>query len=168
MKVNRLKYLSISVLLMCNFTAKSAQVKVTVNSLNIMIDSRIELLNIIQYLGDYNLLNNYSCQYKNDINLFFGEYKNDEAVTFFRELAQNGFNYDAPVNVILYLSDSFNITQNIPEELVKRAGDQDKLGKFFTLCRKFSEKTNFYSFFEKHKISYHSLLDSVTSHLKKF
>nr|WP_321411358.1 DUF4932 domain-containing protein [uncultured Carboxylicivirga sp.] len=139
-----------------------------VNGLSISIDSRQELISIVQYLGDYFRLNKFNLEYKKSIDQYFEKYKDHEAVLFVKELSQKGFTYDAPPATMLYLSDELNVDKEIPEYLLRRIGGEEQLKKFVSLLAQFVEDTHFNEFIESHQSFYKGLVDNMATQLIDF
>src|SRR5262245_47116788 len=67
-------------------------------TINVVVDPRIELLAVIQYLSGYGdwtrLITRYDLPYKNDVAERFARFKDHPAVSMFDDLAHDGFNFD--------------------------------------------------------------------------
>ena len=159
-------------LLMCiNLSAsetKNKSIDKTVNSLNVSIDSRQELISIVQYLGGYFRLNKLKLDYKTDIDSYFSDFKEHEAVKYVQKLTKQGFTYDAPPAAMLYLSDNFEVEKEFSEYLNKRAGGEDNLNELARLMKKFAEETDFNMFFESQYEFYRQTINDFTVKLSDF
>jgi hypothetical protein len=137
------------------------------HSLNITVDPRIELLAVVQFLSGYGertgLITCYDFPYKVDVSEYFSAYKDHPAVKLFAEMSLSGFNFDAPPDAMLHLSNPPELTLEVPftRNLKRRAGGQERLEKFIQELRDFAQKTNFRSFFEAHKGTYSKLVSDT-------
>lgn len=143
-------------------------VKVSVDSLNIMVDPRIELLTSIQLNSDYFRLTKLDLQYKDKMKEYFKNHTNHDAVKTFKELNSKGFNYDAPPTSMLFLTNPLKLEQKIQftDYLKERAGDEDVLKDFIAEAKNFAIDTNFTDFYKNNKEFYRSLVDSVANDVK--
>lgn len=149
--------------------------------MSIKVDPRIELLTIVQYLGQYDRIFNYPlidrCKdgekkgyYQSAIEEYFHKFSKHNAVKISDQLANLGFSFDAPVGLLLQYSDLPELLKEteIPMALLNRIGDSQKPFSFIDALRDFAEKTNFLEFFEQQEGYYNSLIDSfgeITEHL---
>ena len=140
------------------------------HAVNITVDSRIELLAVVQLLSGYDkryrLITRYDFPYKQDVREYFSTYKNHAAVKLFDEMSADGFSFDAPPAAMLYLSKPPELTIERPftEYLNKRAGGAERLKKFIELLRDFAKETEFAAFFRAHRGTF---LQMVTNAQKK-
>jgi len=157
-------------LLMCiNLSASEHKsISKTVNSLNVSIDSRQELISIVQYLGGYFRLNKLKLVYKTDIDTYFSDFKEHEAVKYVQKMTKQGFTYDAPPTAMLYFSHKFEVEKEFSEYLHKRAGGADNLDEFARLMKKFAEETDFNTFFESQQEFYKQTINDFTVKLSDF
>lgn len=116
------------------------EVRDSLGNLNIIMDPRIELLTAVQQQAQYDVLTRFDFNYKNEMNEHFSSYKKHKAVKTFSKLSKIGFAYDAPPNVMLYLTDTLSIDENtyIPNDLVTRSSGEKELLKFIDELRDFS------------------------------
>ncbi|MBI4674258.1 MAG: DUF4932 domain-containing protein [Chloroflexi bacterium] len=117
--------------------------------LDVGVDSRIELLSIVQFLSGYRLITQKDSLYRRNINHHFSPYKSHPAVKLFAELSKD-FNYDAPPAAMLHLSEPPDLHLQLPftEDLERRAGGKDRLEQFIIQLRDFARETRFMTFFE--------------------
>ncbi len=140
----------------------------SIDNINVSIDHRQELLSIVQFLGGYFRLNKYPFKYKEDIESYFTDFKNHEAVNYFKKLAGSGFTYDAPTAVMLYLNHNYKLDNKPTENLVIRAGGRDSLDEFVRLMQQFVIDSKFEQFFISHKKYYEKLVEDFIYGLKDF
>jgi hypothetical protein len=137
------------------------------NTLRIFIDPRIELLAAVQLLSGYGerygLITRYDFPYKDDVIKYFSPYKNRSAVKLFEEMSADGFSYDAPPTVMLYLSEppALDLQQPFTDYLKQRAGGEKKLDQLISSLRDFANETEFMAFFKANKKIYQQVVSSV-------
>ena len=143
---------------------------VTKNSINIIIDPRIELLSIVQYLSSYKekdecLITNSDFEYRNRVDEYFSPFKSHEAVKLFDKLSNNSFSYDAPPATMLYMTKDFQLRENIDisDDLIIRIGKKDNIEKLYDLLKNFSEETKFNDFYNANREYYNSLIENTSN-----
>jgi len=163
------KYLSF-VLLFCFICPTCISSKAGDQSLNVVVDPRLELLSIVQLLSGYGekyrLITSYDFPYKRDILEYFSPYKGHSAVKLFAEMSAAGFTFDAPPGAMLFLSDppDLRLTMPFTEYLETRAGGSEKLERFVNALRDFAKDTQFMTFYSAHIGTY---LQIVANEKKK-
>ncbi len=140
----------------------------TVNSLNVSIDSRQELISIVQYLGDYFMLNNLELEYKNEVDKYFATFKDHETVKFVKKLTKQGFTYDAPPAAMLHFSNDFEVKTAFTDYLKNRAGGEKNIAEFARLMKKFAEDTEFNTFLEAQRDLYNQTVNKFAGKLTDF
>lgn len=136
-----------------------------VNGINVIVDPRIELLAAVQLISDYdkrtNLLTSIRFDYKNDMKDYFSKYSDHEAVKLFNNMSKQGFSYDAPPTVMLYLSNPLELSKKLDftDYLIGRAGGSNDLDKFISTMQKFVIDTKFNEFYENHKDFYKEVVE---------
>ena len=142
-------------------------VRITKNSLNIIVDPRLELLSIVQFISDYdkkyNLMTDYDFKFKKEVKEHFSSFKNHEAVKLFNKLSDKGFTFDAPATIMLYMDNNFQLCQDIDvtDYLVSRISGKKNIDKFFRSLQKFCHETEFNNFYNEHKEYYQLLIENV-------
>lgn len=141
--------------------------------LNISVDSRMEILSVVEYLADYskkdNMIYSGDSTYKKDIDEFFKDYKEHSVVSYFEELSNYGFSYDAPSNLMIYLSNDLKERKDstpIDDDVILRAGGKENIDKFLELLRDFKEESNFDTFFNEHENYYSKLTSKIKEKLE--
>lgn len=150
-----------------------------INDLNVIVDPRIELLSIIMYLSPtYNnevkSIIESDTSYKNDVENYFGSFRNHKAVRLFTKMSKKGFAYNAPIGTILSLNNQSNLsikddidkTDTTYLENIERMGGEKFLYKFIEYLNEFCEDTDFYEFYESHKSYYKEIINRNIEYIK--
>ncbi len=160
------KSLFIIVLLIACFSASANER--SERAINVSIDPRMELLSVIQYLGGYDdlyegLITRLEFPYKDAVKNYFGEFGEHLAVTLFAEMSKSGFVFDAPLHVMLHLTEppALDVITPFSDLLIQRAGGNERLEKFIAAMRDFSEEAKFNEFFLRHQDTYDKII-SIT------
>jgi hypothetical protein len=133
----------------------------------VTVDSRIELLAVVQFLSDYDrryrLITRFDIPYKQDVRNHFSKYKSHPAVKFFDQMSAEDFSYDAPPSAMLYLSEPPELTAELPftAYLNGRAGGVKRLNRFVELLRDFAEETEFMEFFKAHNETFQQMVTNA-------
>ena len=154
------------ILFIASFDSKSLcraenHVECTIN-----VDKRMELLSAVQILTSWRdtgiWRENYT--YKQDMLDYFTPYSNLTAVVMCEELIEQDFSFDAPVNLMLHLSDPPELDIVVPfsDYLVSRAGNDTILEDFVRALREFYTVTNFENFWQSH-LSFYSDVEERAS-----
>ncbi|KPU26305.1 hypothetical protein TR13x_10710 [Caloranaerobacter sp. TR13] len=141
--------------------------------LNVYVDSRIELLSIIQYLADFNckdiVIYNKDTTYKSDVDNYFSPYKNNQVVSLYEEMAKYGFVYHVPPKLILYLDDKYEEQDSkiIPcHEVISGVDGRSKIKEFTRQMVDFKNETKFDNFYKNHQEYYHKITADIQNKLK--
>lgn len=133
----------------------------------VSVDPRIELLAVIEYLSGYGknykgTLTQDSTEYSQAIDLYFGKYKDHEAVQYFSELNKKKFIYDVPVEGMLYMNSltKADYEATISERIKKTVGHQEYL-EFLKKAKSFAEETNFQEFYNENKAFYQQIVEET-------
>lgn len=121
--------------------------------LQIGVDPRIELLSVVVQLSGRQLCGKplrTDSPYARRVAEHFAPFRDHRAVTLFRELRDQGFGCDAPVNAVLYLSAPPKLAANMPfsSYLTERAGGVERLEAFVAALREFATQSRFAEFFD--------------------
>jgi len=140
--------------------------------LKIYTDERIELLNVIQYLSDYPILNkSENLEYKKDIEIYFKDFKSHNAIILNKKVYRNFLGFDRAVNYILHYDiPSFNLTTKFTENELKNLNalqSKDSLNLIRNEFKDFYEKSNFHLFFKNHSAFYKKINKSTIEELNK-
>jgi len=135
--------------------------------LSITVDSRIELLAVVQHFTSWAQIGHIKSKttYKDDIDHYFGEFKDHPVVAYAESLIDADFAYDAPVQFMLCHDDPPKFVQKTPysDYLIKRAGGEDNLIQFAEKLRDFARRSNFMRFYRDHNLLYDTLTAEVVS-----
>lgn len=147
------------------------------NKINFMIDPRIELLSSIQLISNYGelapLIFNGELEYKTSMLKYFEKYKEHRAVKIFEKLSVKGLNFDAPHNLMLYLSNPLEIGYSKPldDYIIDRialdgyySDKKDELrfelNNLVEALREYATETKFSEFFQSNHNFYNETLKS--------
>ena len=130
-----------------------------------IIDKRLELFNVIQWISKtYPTKSVLKSDYSDDVDKYFGSYRAHEAVTSLDKLISFGFTIDAPVSFFLHISYNLDtINKGLPEEVIKRAGGIKNLDYFLRTIKSFAVETKYDDFFNSHLPYYKSLVNNINS-----
>jgi len=135
--------------------------------LSITVDSRIELLAVVQHFTSWAQKGHIKSKtiYKDDLDHYFGDFKDHPVVTYAESLIDANFAYDAPVQFMLCHDDPPELVQKTPysDYLIKRAGGEENLMQFADELRDFARRTDFMKFYKAHNLLYETLIAEVNS-----
>lgn len=140
------------------------------NRFSITVDPRMELLAVVQHSTSWAPGGHIKSKttYKDDIDNYFGGFKDHPAIAYVESLVTAGFTHDAPVAFMLYHGDPPELVQNAPysEYLIKRAKGEETLIEFADALRDFAHKADFMQFYQTHKALYDTQVAEVKSLLE--
>jgi hypothetical protein len=128
--------------------------------MEIYVDQRIELITIIQTLCNYwdNLAQKYynkelfQCKYKENIQIYFEKYKQNETIELYKKLSNDKMDISAFLTLILNYSD--------PPNICKIANNNsNKYEHFINSIKTFYKETNFDNFYKNNRNEYEKLLN---------
>jgi hypothetical protein len=134
---------------------------------SVTIDPRIELLAVVQHFTSWapgwHIKN--MTGYKEDIDDYFGKFKDHPVITIAESLFYADFTCDAPVSFMLYLDNPPELVQKTQYSgyLIKRARGVSHLEEFADALRDFAQKTDFMKFYRNHKALYDTLVAEMNS-----
>jgi hypothetical protein len=141
--------------------------KAVVKRFSVTVDPRIELLAVVQHFTSWAPGWHIKSMtgYKEDIDNYFGEFKEHPVITIAESLFYADFTCDAPVSFMLYLGDPPELVQKTQYSgyLIKRAKGVKHLEEFADALRDFAQKTDFMKFYQAHKALYDTLVAEVDS-----
>ena len=146
-----------------SYSQTIAPVSQMAGKMTIMVDPRVELLCAVQTLTDYPAIAR-NTLYSKELTGYFGKDTTSEAVRLTSELLNRfGFSYDAPLDLILRLSDAPYLTQvrAFPQRTIERAGGEDNLEKYRLALKQFASDSRFEDFW-KSKIPYYQQIVAYT------
>lgn len=144
--------------------------------LKITIDSRLELLAIIQYLAGSKMVSN-SGDYARAIDAWFLEYKDHPVIQTFKNMESLGYSFDLPVSSFLLYEDytckrqSFKWDPTSKEMNLKRLEEISQevaLDVFYKLVNQFAQMTNFKGFLASQEKFYHKRVSNAEDVLNKY
>lgn len=144
------------------------------NHINVCIHPQVELISIIQTIGNYPsmlgfLMSKDSSEYKTEVATFFGQYKEHPVVKMFDRLSAQPrmLNFSAPSNIMLYTDNHLSLRKDIELDdfVLNRAGGNDSLSVFLDLLRDFAIQSSFNNFFNKHRDYYLTIIDTTLDNL---
>lgn len=131
--------------------------------LNIVVDARLELLTVLQYLVGHNYIIPNDSPYYKELEASFGKYKDLPELPFVEHIFRNSFRTaEAPYQVMLGLNYDFRPLGYAPESLFRKINpDPDTAAMFLDRIRTIAGKIRFYEFFDKTRPYYEQLNEAV-------
>ena len=165
--MNLRTFITISLILVFSFSFGQTK------KLKIYTDERIELLNVIQYLSDYPILNqSENLEYKKEIDLYFKDFKNHNAIVLNRKVYREFLGFDRAVNYILHYDlPKFDLNSEFDSKELKNLNaldSKDSINLIRNEFKDFYEKSNFKHFFENHSKFYKKINKSTKKELNKY
>ena len=133
-----------------------------VPSIEVTVDSRIELLYVVQSMSKWSqqVLIEENPYYK-EAAAYFSNFKNHEAVKLYNDMmdARTNWAYDAPLSWILHYGPppALESLAVLDEDVIKRAGGQEKADALIKAFRTFARDSKFMEFFKKHEYFYRKI-----------
>jgi hypothetical protein len=160
-------FINISLILFFSFSFGQSK------KLKIYTDERIELLNVIQYLSDYPILNqSENLEYKKEIDHYFKDFKNHNAILLNRKVYKEFLGFDRAVNFILHYDlPKFDLNSEFDSKELENLNalkSKDSLSLIRNEFKDFYEKSNFKQFFENHSKFYKQINKSTKKELNKY
>lgn len=146
------------------------------DKVRLLVDLRIELLSIVQYLSNKKvsspLVGKFKNCYTDQIDKYFSAFQNHPIIKQYSGMAKKGFNYDAPVQLVLSLSKlpEFSLNTKLDSILIERAGGEDNIITFIRNLRDFALLSDFECFYnsnlsfyeeQKNKLKYEVLAENI-------
>jgi hypothetical protein len=142
----------------------------SVERISISIDPRIELLAVVQHFTPWAQGGHIKSptQYKEEIEIHFGDFRDHPAVACAERLIDAGFSHDAPVTFVLHHGHPPELAYEIPysDYLIRRAGGEDRLMEFSHALSDFAQQADFMDFYRSHQAFYDTLITEVRVLLK--
>lgn len=144
----------------------------TINGLTLRVDPRIELLNIIQYIGKENVHSQMGMvgfaytDYRLEIDKHFQKYYEHGAVQYYDSIEFNGI--DEPTAIMLLMNNDFSINKEGYDAYKdiyssKTFGSLAKLQKLFDYFRNFYNDSGFQKFYDSQRVFYKRIIDETAS-----
>ena len=149
------------------FGQQMKPVQENVGKLQISIDPRIELINIVQTLSTYPFIDRESSHSKK-AQAYFKEAATLDAVTFTDELHKKGFGFDVPLLFMLHLSAVPELKKVFvyPDRLVEKARGEHNLERYRVALAEFARQSDFYTFWEQNQEFYKKTVRKTASYLE--
>ncbi len=144
-------------------------VSVKKNSLAVVVDPRMELLSIVQYLSDYRtahptLVAQSQFQYRTEVDEWFSRSKDHPVMEMFSRMASKGFGFDAPPNFVLYLNQDLSLDPALATDgrlELDRMGGKDQMARFVAAFKSFAVDSGFPEFYQKHLPYYKQIAEET-------
>lgn len=139
--------------------ASYAAANVDAQQVYVGADPRIELMSVVQVLAGYFLVTPYDSRYKQEVEAHFGRHANHRAVTLFKELSEQRFNFSTVPDIILRYTPPPALQPRVPvpSELSEAAGGPEMLASFVNALRDFAVQSDFKRFYAEHELFYTAL-----------
>ena len=126
----------------------------------VMVDSRIELMSVIQLLSGYFLVSYLDSSYKREATEYFAGCRDHPAVAKFSELSSGDFKFSTVPDAFIALSDPPSLEQRYPAklEVMQSAGGPEAYAEFVFLTRAFASDCEFPAFYARHRPYYDRLI----------
>lgn len=125
-------------------------VSVARNNINIVIDPRVEMMSIVQYLSDYDeFITAADFAYRTRVDEFFAGFHDHKAVTMYEDMTYTGFRYSSPANFALSLTSDWQIDDRaqLSWHVLQGGGGIKNLTEFAAALQDFCIESNFYDFY---------------------
>lgn len=129
----------------------------------VVIDPRIELMAILQLLGDHFLLARDVSPIRRDALAWFRDHRNATAVELLRRRSSSGFSFDAVPKAFAHLTPppALALRDDVPPDIVERAGGAEALAEIAAAVREFHRASDFDTFFRAHSGSHAAVVSRV-------
>lgn len=126
----------------------------------VTVDSRIELMSVIQLLSGYFLVSYLDSSYKRDATEYFASCQHHPAVSKFAELSSGDFNFSTVPDAFIALSEPPLLEPRYPAkpEVTQSAGGPEAYAEFLSLTRAFASDCGFAEFYERNRPYYNRLI----------
>ena len=138
--------------------------EVDVNGISFQIDPKIELFNIIAMQFGHSGMTISNIPYKQESLNYFSDYSDHHAPALLMETWQKGWYVDDPMFFLLHLDDDFTIKDNMPEEIIERAGGIEQLQKLTDAFREYAHVSGFYTYFNEVQKPFYEQILSQTAY----
>lgn len=131
----------------------------------VTVDSRIELMGVIQLLSDYFLVSYLDSSYKLEAAEYFASCRDHPAVSKFTELSSSDFSFSTVPDAFIALSEPPLLEQRYPPkpEVTQSAGGPEAYAEFLSLTRAFASDCGFPEFYARNRPYY----DRLIAHLAR-
>lgn len=131
----------------------------------IKVDPRIELLSIVQWLGE-RMENGLDFSYKRKVKQRFSAFRNHRAVQLIKEMLPNAYNWGLPAELGVTLSNppELRITSPLQEDARKAYGEK-RIALYVAALRDFAQETKYIEFFKENEPFYRRVAEKVEATL---
>lgn len=136
------------------------------SGVRISVEPAVELLAVIQYLSDYTgwgLITGFDLTYKQDIDDYFADMTEHDAISFINQYMTTGFSFDLPPTAALMIDRDFMLDQTAfaASEYTQRT-DAD-INEFIAVMKAFYIDSDFEAFYLEHTDYYNTILERTAS-----
>lgn len=126
----------------------------------VTVDSRIELMSVIQLLSGYFLVSYLDSSYKLEAAEYFASCRDHPAISKFSELSSGDFNFSTVPDAFIALSEPPLLEQRYPPkpEVSQSAGGPEAYADFLSLTRAFASDCGFAEFYARNRPYYDRLI----------
>lgn len=126
----------------------------------VTVDSRIELMSVIQLLSGYFLVSYLDSSYKREAAEYFASCRDHPAVSRFSELSSGDFNFSTVPDSFIALSEPPLLEPRYPlkPEVTQSAGGPEAYAEFVSLSRAFANDCGFPEFYARNRSYYDRLI----------
>ena len=126
----------------------------------VTVDSRIELMSVIQLLSGYFLVSYLESSYKLEAKEYFASCRDHPAVSRFLELSSADFNFSTVPEAFIALSEPPRLEPRYPlkPEVTQNAGGSEAYAEFLSLTRAFASDCGFPEFYARNRPYYDRLI----------
>lgn len=127
-------------------------VRVEKHDMNILVDPRVELMNILIHLSDFELWSPSVSQYMTDVEEYFRPFAEHKAVKATKEKLESGFVHSTNGFIIHYsMDEQLALSYKMPKDIEKFSNNNDT---YVSQLNDFLIETNFLKFYDDHKSFY--------------
>lgn len=141
------------------------------SKVNVIVDERMELLTVIQYLSGYPILTQADLRYKKEIEDHFRDYRDHPAVQLHKNIYERMFGFDAAPTYMYHFSfPGFKQIADFSENDLRTYQydvNKDTLALLMQHFKDFYKRTNFHKFYAAHSKFYDSLTAPVTDKIEE-
>lgn len=141
------------------------------SKVNVIVDERMELLTIIQYLSGYPILTQAELKYKKEIEEYFRDFRDHPAVALNRKVYERMFGFDAAPAYLYHFSlPAFRQIADFTENDLRTYRfdtNKDTLALLIEGFKDFYRQTDFHKFYTAHNKFYDSLTAPVIKKIEE-
>lgn len=142
---------------------------VDIHGINVSIDPRIELFNIIAMQFGHSGMTLSNIPYKKESLEYFADFATHHAPKILLETWQKGWHVDDPIFFLLYLDKDFTIRKGLPEGIIERGGGLEHLQKLADAFKDYARESGFHIYFNTvQKPFYEQVLSQTAYNFRDF